>query len=172
MIGIGLGLGLGVSGGSQGGAPAPEPNPNLLLWSEEFQQATWTKSSATITADAGDAPLGGSVADRVALTGLGNVSQVSGVAATTGAGAFASANLSTAWQRFSVSGTFDDAVYVFSVYLREEAVAGLEVQLRLERSGGFLACRLRDLGDEPTFLAWGAKLETPDLTTYVKREGT
>lgn len=169
---IGIGLGFGVSGGSQGGAPAPEPNPNLLLWSEEFQQSEWAKTSATVTADAGDAPLGGSVADRIALTSFGNVSQVSTVAATVGSTSVSSAILSTAWQRFSVSGTFDGTAYVFSVYLREEVAAGLEVRLRIERSGSFLACRLQDLGDEPIFLAWGAKLETPDLTTYVKREGT
>lgn len=160
-----------VGGALATGAPA-EPNPNLLLWSEEAQQAVWTKSNVTVTADIGD--LDRPTADELAYAGAAAIiTQLSATAATTGALVSTTANLTSAWQRFSVSGTFDGIVYVASVYLREPSGAGNALSLRISRSAGFLLVGLRDnLGGAPTVYADAWKLETPDLTAYVKREGT
>lgn len=170
MIGVGLSVGLG--GAPQSGAPAA-PNPNLLLWSEQFQQAVWAKMSATVDADVALNPAGTeTTADRISLTGLGSIIQLSATGATTGATVTHNVTLTGGFERYDLSGTFDGAVYAASVYIREEGATGFTVRLQLLRSGGFIALRFVDTGDEPVFLAWGAKLETPSLTAYVKREGT
>jgi hypothetical protein len=174
----GSALGVGISpGDSPPTAEAPaEPNPNLLLWSEEMQQAVWTVGAGTVlvTADGGLNPTGDeTTADLLAFGGTGSViGQTSATAAATGAAALSTLSLTGGYSRHSLSGTFDGVVYFLSVNLQEPLGGGSELQLRLERSGGFLRGGLRDLGDSPTVLAWGWKLETPDLTAYVKREGS
>lgn len=166
---IGLGLGLQFASGAPAAA-APPPNPNLLLWSEEMQQAAWVKTGVTVTADAGSPSW--STADQVAFSGGATVlAQTSGVAATAGVTAFSDIEVTTEEVRYSVTGTFDGASYVLSVHMADP-VGGRLIRLQLHRVGGFLMASLRNIGDSPTLLVVGWKLETPDLTDYVKREGT
>lgn len=62
---------------------------NLALYSEQFDNAAWTKTSATIGANATTAPDGNTTADSITLTGAGAVSQA--VTITTGYSLTASA---------------------------------------------------------------------------------
>ena len=151
--------------------PEDEPNPNLLLWSEEMQQATWSKTSCTATADAGADPLSGATADEVVFAATGVLAQTA-FAATTGATVFLNHTLSSGWVRYSLTGTFDGTAYVLSVWINEPSGSNSELRLQMHRVGGVVVCSLRNTGDDPTVLVWGWKLETPDLTAYVKREGT
>jgi hypothetical protein len=171
----GSALGVGISaGGSPPPAAGPaEPNPNLLLWSEQLQQGAWVKTFATITADDHLNPDGSAVtADAVAFLPItGKLEQTTSVTATVGAAVSLNVTLSDTFARKSLSGTFDGAEYVFSFSVLDNG-SGADIQARLERSGGFLMGSLRDTGDGATFWAWGFKLETPDLTAYVMREGT
>lgn len=165
---MGLGLGVGLGGGVI--PPSGGPNPNLLLWTEEMQQATWSKTGVTVIADVGSPSW--PTADQVAFAaGATVLAQTSGVAATAGATAFSDIEVTTAEVRRTVTGTFDGAVYVLSVHL-SDPVGGYLIRLQLHRVGGFLMASLRNVGDNPTILVAGWKLETPDLTAYVKREGT
>jgi hypothetical protein len=59
-----------VTGLSEGLLVEPQ-RTNLLLRSEEFDNASWTKTSLTVTADAGAAPDGTTTADTLAATGAG-----------------------------------------------------------------------------------------------------
>lgn len=166
---IGLGLGLQFAGGAPPPG-APSPNANLLLWSEEFQQAAWTTDGVVTANNAAD-PLGDSTADTVAFVADGVLQQASATAATTGSNASSPIVLTTSWVRYSVSGTFDGNAYIFSLYLKG-AVGGEEFLLIISRGGGVLVCSvLESLSAAATVRAWGAKLETPSLTDYIKREG-
>jgi hypothetical protein len=140
-----------------------------------MQQAVWTTSGGVVlvTADSGLDPAGTDLtSDLLAFGGTGaTIGQTSATAASTGAVVVSTIAVSGSYVRSSITGTFDGLLYTLSVYLREPIGGGSELQLRLERSGGFLRGELRDLGDSPSVLAWGWKLETPDLTAYVKREG-
>jgi hypothetical protein len=49
----------------------PGLSPNLLLWTEDYTNAVWSKANATITANATTDPLGGSTADAVAYSATG-----------------------------------------------------------------------------------------------------
>ena len=162
-----------VFGRSTGPAmPEGEPNPNLLLWSEEMQQATWSKTSCTATANVGTDPLGGATADEVAFAATGVLAQTT-IAATAGATAQVLISLADSWAtRHTLTGVFDGITYLLSVWVREPSGGGAELRLQMHRVGGFVVCSLRNTGDDPTVLVWGWKLETPDLTAYVKREGT
>ena len=48
-----------------------EARTNLLLRSEEFNDATWTKNGTTVTPDASQSPAGGTTADLVAVSSSG-----------------------------------------------------------------------------------------------------
>jgi hypothetical protein len=170
MIGVGLSAELG-GGAPQGGAmPEVDPNPNLLLWSEEMQQATWAAADAVVTANQGQDELGATTADEIAFAVGGTVMQATGIAAVAGANQGATFEPPPARERFSHSGVFDGTTYQFSAFL--ESATGGQIRLELLRSGGFLAVRFRDIGDETVVLVSQVKLETPTLTAYVKREGT
>lgn len=171
MIGVGLSAGLG--GAAQGGGAPASPNPNLLLWSEALDNAAWTKAGAMVNANTALDPGGvESTADEIVFAASGSVRQVTTTPALAGDPVFVSASPTAEWGRFSISGTFDEAVYVFSVYIRDPS-ASASVTLRIDRSGGFLRCSLIEgLAEGFSVLVAWAKLETPDLTTYVKREGT
>jgi hypothetical protein len=169
-----VGLGAGLAGGRVAAAPA-FPNPNLLLWSEEMQRAAWTTTGVVVVvADMGSDPLGGMTADQITFGSAGaSVLQATPVAATIGATVQQTINLQGSLTRSAgLAGTFDGTVYVLSVHLSEPLGSGAVLRLRLALVGGFLVASLVDLGDQPIVLAWGWKLETPDLTAYVKREGT
>ena len=61
-----------------------EARTNLLLRSEEFDNATWVKTNATVTANATNAPDGTTTADRVTITGNSiGVRQTSSATAST-----------------------------------------------------------------------------------------
>jgi hypothetical protein len=49
----------------------PGLSPNLLLWTEDYTNAVWSKANATITANATTDPIGGSTADAVAYSATG-----------------------------------------------------------------------------------------------------
>lgn len=167
---IGVGLSVGLAGAPQTGAGA-EPNPNLLLWSEALDNAVWTANGAAVTANAANDPDGQSTAERVAFDPEGNVSQVTPVAATTGDPVGATKTAGAALARFDITGVFDGTTYRYSVYAKG---AGVNFSMSLFRSGGFIVARLANPDDVDGIavdFAW-AKLETPSLTAYVKREGT
>lgn len=166
---LGLGLRPGFSGGV---APGSAPNPNLLLWSEEFDRAVWAGALGVAANSVAD-PLGGSTADRVSLPSGGQHVQTTAIAATTGAGVFLGVTLAPGLVRLSASGVFDGVTYVYSEWLASPG--GQDINLSIYRSGGFITAGLSDLSDLGDLLIidrWGAKLEAPNLTTYVKREGT
>lgn len=163
------GTGISAGGGISSAGP-PEPNPNLLLWSEAMQQAAWVAVDATVTADQGQDELGATTADEIAFAVGGTVTQVTDIPAVAGANQGATFEAPAARERFSHSGTFDGTVYVYSAFL--ESATGGQFRLELLRSGGFLAVRFRDIGDETVVLVSQVKLETPSLSAYVKREGT
>lgn len=165
-----LNLSVGLTAAPQAGGSAA-PNPNLLLWSEELQQATWSKSGAVATADFGLDSAGQMTADRVVFDPFGTVTQTTATAASSGAEA-TEAKLATATlQRFSVSGTFDGVDYHWSCYAKT-ASGTADFILTARRSGGFIQVEVQDFGDGATIQFSWLKLETPDLTTYVKREGS
>lgn len=172
MLRLGIGTGIGGPAPAAGGG-LDSPNPNLLLWSEEFQQAAWTGASAVSANSVAD-PLGGTTADRVTIASGGQHVQVTTVAAAAGASVFSPRTLSAGVPtRVSATGTFNGVAYVYSEYLASPDSA--DISLSIYRSGGFLVVGLTDtsdLGDPLVIDRWGAKLETPDLTDYVKREGT
>lgn len=155
------------------GGGAASPNPNLLLWSEAFGNPVWVGASS-VSANSVTDPLGGATADRVTIASGGGHIQATTVAATTGVGVFTSRTLAPGIPvRVSTSGTFDGVTYFYSEYLASPDSA--EINLSIYRSAGFLMAGLIDLSDLGTPLVidrWGAKLETPSLTDYVKREGT
>ena len=162
------GTGISAGGIIPSAASPDEPNPNLLLWSEEADQAaTWIATGVTVTANQANDPLGAPTADLLTFAAGGTLRQVTPVAATTGAAVFAIINTDS--PRPNVTGTFDDVVYVFSFH--PIGGDGTVMRLRIDRSGGFLRVSVEDVGDEATVNAAWFKLETPDLTDYVKREG-
>lgn len=166
------GVGVGI-----GGSPVveePGANPNLLLWTEAFDNAVWTATSAAIVADAVADPFAVLTAETVTNSAGGALRQISGTASTTGAAATALVDTGGEWIRRSVSGTFDSLSYTFSVYLRDGTGGGIpSLRLRLDRSGGFLRCSIEDAGDEAIYHAWGAQLEqAASASTYQKREGS
>jgi hypothetical protein len=161
----------GVSGlpvalmGSGVSAPA---NPNLLLWSEALDNAVWVKSGAVVTADAGLDPNGQMTAESVAFSAFGSLTQVTSMAATTASGS-ASRTPTPTLSRFNISGLIDGVAHIFSAYL--SSAASSDVILSMSVVGGFAAVKIRDGGDAETFTVSWAKLETPALTAYVKRDG-
>lgn len=162
------GIGVGVGGSPAAGGPAP-PNPNLLLWSEELDRAaTWAATGVVVTANATNDPNGQLTADLLTFAAGGTLRQVTPAPATTGAAV--TAVIASTTERPSISGDFDGVTYKFSFY--SMLGDGVNLRLRLDRSGGFLRVSFEDVGDEAIVnIAW-CKLETPDLTAYVKREGT
>lgn len=163
MSGLGLDVAIAAGSAPVAGAGGSSINANLLLYTEEFDNAVWTKFSAVVTPNAGNSPLGSATADEIAL--IGSISQVSSVPASSGSAINTDVSPAAAWQRFLVTATFDVGVYTFSVWLRDLAENGLGVTLSLVVSGGFIAARLVDQGDEAVFQAWGAKLETGATAT-------
>lgn len=147
-------------GGPPLGVTAEVINPNLLLKSEAFNDAAWTKSSATVTANATTDPLGGTTADEVAFsTGSGSVAQTTTIAAASGGVSGVQTPTST-WQRFSVTATLDVGTYTFSAWLLDPSDNAFGVRMRIDVSGGFVRCAFTDVGDLADVFAWGAKLET------------
>jgi hypothetical protein len=169
-MGARAGVGFGAGAPATGGPPSP--NPNLLLWSEELDRAaTWVVTDALVVANSGLDDDGAATADLLLLSGLGSVQQVTAIAGTAGSGAGQKIATSTRTTH-SVSASIDGVTYVFSARLQDPADSGLGVQMGIFVVGGFIACRFRDLGDESAVLVSWAKLETPTLTAYIKREGT
>lgn len=161
-------LSLGVAVGSAP-AVASGVNPNLLTWTEEFNNAAWTKTAVTIDVDAITDPNAGSTAERANYDVESSLSQVTTTAATTGAAVATNKNVTTDWTRFNTEGTFDSLPYTLSVYLK--STAGVVLTMRLFRSGGFLVAAFDNLDDTEgrTIHIWGAKLEQGSLTDYVHR---
>jgi hypothetical protein len=158
-------LGIGPARGASGAAGGIVINPNLLVKTEAFDAADWVKSLASVAANAGADPLGGSTADQITnATSLAAVSQTSSVVAATGT-ATANANPVATWTRFAVMATLDIGAYTFSAWLCDPLELGAIVRLRIDIAAGFVRCRLLDSGDLAVFLAWGAKLEIGSAAT-------
>ena len=158
----------------------PSPSPNLILWSEQFQQPSWTKFNVTATADQTNDPDGLLTADL--LTPVSETSWIGQNSAVT---------------------PNPGGVYTVSVWAKGGPLwSGLGgIELILLENGGSRA--LSDfavsadwqrfswsgvLSSSPTSVGlriypdigghgidvytWGAKLEEEFTTDYVKREGT
>jgi len=134
-------------------------NPNLLTAPEDFADAAWTAVGVTVTTNPGGSTRTG--ADGLVFAG-GTLTEVSAVTAASGSASL-SITLATGSVRYAVSGTFDGTAYTGSLELEPDPPSvDLTLQLQLVRLGGFLAFRLRDIGDNPSVFAWGAKLEHAD----------
>lgn len=159
MSGIGVGIGAGIGGAS------PAVNPNLLRWTEEFDNAVWTKTDVVITADADGA------ADQAAfgITGGAVLGQVSQTAAATGAAVNLAVTPTPAYVRYDIGGTFDGQLYTLSIEIKSAAADG--VTLGLLRTGGFLTAQITSTDDvDPrTLLVKNAQLERGAITDYVHR---
>lgn len=168
---LGIGVGIGVGLDSSGDAVIASGPKNLLLWTEAFDNAPWTASNCSVVPNAATDPLGGVTAETATnLSAAGALFQVSTTTAGTGAATSEDVGVSAIWARRSVTGSFDSKPYVFSLYLKNPAG---ELRLTLDRSGGFLRCLIRDIGDETVYDVWGAQLEqSASPTEYEKREGT
>lgn len=163
MIGVGVGVGLApeVPQAAGGGS-----NPNLLLFPEAFDNAVWVKTATGVTANLSDGV--NANADQLAMSGTaGIVTQTTAVAVGAGSAAGLDVALTPFPVRSQVSGTFGGVAYTFSVVLSSEDV-GQTVFLLISRVGGVLQVMLTDSdATDPTFTAWGAKLEqAPAFTTY------
>lgn len=90
---------------------------NLVTYSEQFDNAAWTKTNATITADAGTAPDGQTTLDKLLETvtnGEHSVSQAATVtAAVTEVSVFAVGGLTRTWIRVAFT---DSAAATFSAF--------------------------------------------------------
>lgn len=173
MAGLGIGLAVGL-GSPPGGGGAAAPNPNLLLWTEEFDNAAWVKTGASIEADNTAGPISGTTADRINYSApFGTVAQASGVAAATGSEAHLDIfDVATVWTRYEISGTFDGVAYVFSIYLKQTE-AGIGGRIRIQRSGGFISGSAEDIGDVGSCWTCCAQLEVGSTATaYVRRGGS
>lgn len=168
-VALGVGLGRVISA-----AVEAEPNINLLLWSEALDDATWTKTSCSVTPQAAVDPGGMNTAEAMISAAPGAaLRQVTTTAAAAGAAVTAVLAFGFSYARGSVTGTFDGEVYTFSIYARDTGVA-LEpaVTLRIDRSGGFLRCSIEDpVGDGEYLLAW-AQLQVGAMTAYSPRGGS
>jgi hypothetical protein len=167
------GVGIGV-----GGSPAAEEEAtaeNLILWTEEQDNAVWSRTlSVIVSVDAAAAPTGPMTADGLSslLINSTMAAQSSAVAASAGDPVTVNHALTADWVRVSATGTFVGLAYTFSVYLRGGDQGSL-VQLALERAGGVLRCRLIDREDGVSAFVWGAQLEqSATATAYQRREGT
>jgi hypothetical protein len=172
MAGLGLSLGAGLgSPSSTGSAPAPAINPNLLTKTEQFDNAAWVKTGASVIANGITDPLMGASADTISFSSTsGTIAETSATAAGSGIGSAARVPLA-AWTRYSVTAILDVGTYTFSIWMRDPGANDYSVTLRIDVSGGFIRCTLRDTGDLASFYAWGAKLETGasatgDASTY------
>lgn len=152
-------LGLSPALGSAPTVSVPAgPNPNLLRWTEEFGNAVWTATAATIAEDVQTDPLGGNTADSFTDgIGGGSLRQTTLTAAASGSAATALFSPTASWARYSVSGTFDALAYTFSVWVLEPT-ASATLRLRLDRFAGKLRCSFEDTG-AVLFYLWGAQLE-------------
>jgi len=168
-LGIGLAVGLGppvLAAGGGGGA-----NPNLLLWSEDFTQASaWALVDGDIIATDQDG-----TADEFASNLLNAaIRQTTTTVATTGGAATASASMTGLLVRYSVTGTFDGLPYTFSIQLKDTGLAAVPtVTLRIDRSGGFLRCSVEDAAGDGDFIVGYAQLEqAAAFTSYHFRGGS
>lgn len=168
-------LGLGgpvLSQNSAGDTSPPPTNTNLLLWTEELDNAVYVKTGATIEADYGDATYPS--ADQITFGPSGTVRQTSTTPAAAGDAVTALVTCDTTWERREVTGTFDGLPYVFHLDTIDRSGGGVpQVQLRIDRSGGFLRISVEDLGDEAIVGIARLQLEQSALaTSYQQREGT
>jgi hypothetical protein len=136
---------------------------NLLTFTEQFDNAAWAKTAATVTANADVAPDGTMTADTIAGTGsdgrvLASINITGGVSYTfsvwlradtpttasiNGVNTGSTVNVTTEWQRFSTTQSWP------SDALRFPGVRGV------------------DLGE--SVYAWGAQLETGSTATAYQR---
>ena len=157
------------------GCPQEPARTNLALYSQQFDQASWTKVSVTATADDDDAPDGSTTADRLAA-GAANSYVYRQVSATAGevhtfsvwikaqsaatvdlaikllkasdGSAYATTNITAtgSWQRFTVTGT----------------VPAGETAIRPAIGGG------STFSTGEAVHAWGAQLEVGDyVSSYI-----
>ena len=157
-----------VLGSAPVSAPAG-PNPNLLLWTDELDQASvWTATNCSVVADQDG------VADELVSTAPGSaLRQVTMTAAAAGAAATATITPSgtAAFAHGEVSGTFDGVLYTFSGEFRD-AGGGETVDMKIDRSGGFLRCSLEEPIGDGVYMARHLQLEVGPFTSYQHRGGT
>lgn len=159
-----------------------QPNPNLLLWSEEFQQAAWTKTGVTVTADQVNDPNGELTADLVDANDIlaARIDQAAPGAPVAGLTYTLSVYFKAGPDSLGGAGTLalvDDAGGSNVAAIESSlATEWLRVAVSIEAQPGAtaLTCRIRpDEDDGKSLYVWGAKLEEgPVATAYVKREGT
>lgn len=161
-------LGLSPALGSAPVSAPAGPNPNLLLWTDEVDNAAWVKTNTTVLADQNG------VADQLTSTAAGAaVRQVTTTAASTGAAATATITPSgtASFNHGEVSGTFDGVLYTFSAEFKD-AGGGETVDMKIDRSGGFLRCSLEEAIGDGDYLVRHLQLEVGPFSSYQHRGGS
>lgn len=154
--------------------PLTNPQPqNLLTYSEQIDNAAWTKDGGvTVTADNDYAPDGTLSADLVSITGVVSVRQT--LSSAIGGASYTG----SIWLR-SKNGPMVVSPYIFdgftyqgsnvqltSKWRRFRITAGINVAAT---SIAFVIYNDAQVGGSPSFLMWGAQLEQAlDTSQYVK----
>lgn len=169
---VALGVGLGRAVGSSGEVG---PAENLLTWTEELDNAVWSKNVVTVTADDAANPSppgdGSTTADLCSWGGATRHILQNTAIATAGLASFSTTFAPPAvWERKSVTGTIDGTNYTASVYVQDQSVSGNSLRLFLEDPTGVIRVRLLSIGGALAAHVWGFQLEVGSSpTTYVPR---
>jgi hypothetical protein len=135
-----------------------EPRTNLMVYSEDFTDASWTKQLCTVTTFAGSSPVGTGAAKTITGTGTGKPAIYSVISVTGGStyswSFFAKAG-TTDWASL---GTYDGALDVRQYYDLTNGVLGSP------QNGTFLSAGIEDYGDG-WYLCWATRAVDGAATT-------
>lgn len=138
-----------------------------------FDNEVWVKTSVVIVADSATDPNEGSTADVATVSLGGTIVQTSETVVGAGAPASSGKNITDAWGRYTVTGTYGGIQHTGSVYMKSVAPTGT-INIRLTRAVGtglIVFSILDSQGLGPLGVAvWGAQLEVgASATDYVPR---
>ena len=149
-----------------------EQRTNLVLRSEQFDNASWTKSSYTVSADAGVAPDGTTTADQITTTGgNGSITQTITVTASTNyVFSFYARKGTAANAKYSVYNNSGAADIIASTNYPAEFATGAWVRITVPFTTpvGCTSINVythRDTASAGTTLVWGAQLEVGTFAT-------
>jgi hypothetical protein len=149
-----------------------EQRVNLVLRSEQFDNASWTKASYTVSADAGVAPDGATTADQITTTGgNGSITQTITVTASTNyVFSFYARKGTAANAKYSVYNNSGAADIIASTNYPAEFATGAWVRITVPFTTpvGCTSINVythRDTASAGTTLVWGAQLEAGAFAT-------
>jgi hypothetical protein len=157
---------------------------NLLVRTEEFDNAAWTKtfsgagSAPVVTANAGTDPLGGTTAERVVFT-LPSGAAIGDISLLTQAFTYTAGNhIFSVWVR---SNTGQNQTFILTNENIQSSVltattAWQRFSFVRNATGGASSCGIRirgtQTGDSADLLIWGAQLELGSTATAYQRVGS